>query len=238
MAYMPPRHVWPKRFPDLTPEQQRISDDFMRHWHEELPKRYGIVDEFNHGYIAKRRPAGQQRTLEIGAGIGEHLEYESLDDQEYHAIEYRPEMADIIRKRFPSVTVTTGDCQARLPFPDGHFTRIIAIHVLEHLPDLPAALAEAERLLTQDGSFQVVIPCDPGFAYGLARRISAQRIFEKRYGQSYDWFISREHINSPDEILSLIRKRFRIDHSSFFPLRIPVRGLNLCLGFTASKRPL
>ena len=25
---------WPKVIPPLTPEQQAISDDFMRHWHE------------------------------------------------------------------------------------------------------------------------------------------------------------------------------------------------------------
>ena len=29
---------WPKTFPPLTPEQKRISDDFMKYWHEVLPK--------------------------------------------------------------------------------------------------------------------------------------------------------------------------------------------------------
>ena len=43
----------------------------------------------------------------------------------------------------------------------------------------------------------VVIPCEGGLAYSLARRISAQRIFEKRYGMSYRFFIESEHINVP-----------------------------------------
>jgi hypothetical protein len=64
---------WPKRFAPLTLDQERISDDFMHYWHEVLPKRYGIVDEFNHRYVVKNAPERFFRTLEIGAGIGEHL---------------------------------------------------------------------------------------------------------------------------------------------------------------------
>ena len=47
----------------------------------------------------------------------------------------------------------------------------------------------------------VVIPCEGGLAYSLARRVSAQRIFEKRYGMSYRFFIESEHINVPREIM-------------------------------------
>ena len=38
-------------------------------------------------------------------------------------------------------------------------------------------------------------------AYSLARRVSAQRIFERRYQMSYDWFVASEHINVPREIV-------------------------------------
>ena len=37
---------WPKVLPPLNDEQRRISDDFMKHWHEVLPRRYGILDDF------------------------------------------------------------------------------------------------------------------------------------------------------------------------------------------------
>ena len=36
---------WPKILPPLTPEQKRISDEFMKLWHEVLPNRYGILDD-------------------------------------------------------------------------------------------------------------------------------------------------------------------------------------------------
>ncbi len=47
-------NAWPKRFPPLSEEQKRISDDFMHYWHEVLPKHYGIVETFNHGYVIRR----------------------------------------------------------------------------------------------------------------------------------------------------------------------------------------
>jgi ubiquinone/menaquinone biosynthesis C-methylase UbiE len=46
--------------------------------------------------------------------------------------------------------------------PNSHFDRLIAIHVLEHLPNLPRAIDECHRVLKLGGKFAVVIPCDPG----------------------------------------------------------------------------
>ncbi len=169
----------------LTAEQDRIRDDFMAYWHEVLPNRYGVIERFNHGWPAKTARPGE-RTLEIGAGLGEHLSIEpEFAREDYVACELRPEMAAVIAERHPGVEVITGDCQQRMPFEDGSFDRALAIHVLEHLPNLPAALAEIRRLLKPTGRFVVVIPCEGGLAYSLARRVSAQRVFEKRYKMSY-----------------------------------------------------
>jgi hypothetical protein len=80
----------------------------------------------------------------------------------------------------------------------------------------------------------VVIPCEGGMAYSLARRVSAQRIFESRYKQSYEWFYKREHINFPAEIQEEISRKFVITSSTYFPLRIPSIPMNLCIGITAT----
>lgn len=231
---------WPKRLPELTEEQKRISDDFMKYWHEVLPKSYGIVEGFNHLYSVRNAPEGFRRTLEIGAGLGEHLIYENLSEVQganYTALEVRQNMVDEIRKRFPAINVALGDCQTRLDFADGHFDRILAIHVLEHLPNLPAAIAEMYRLCDKAiGVFSVVIPCEGGFTYTMARKISAQRIFEKRYKQSYRWLIEREHLNKPSEILAELRPYFDVIHRSFFPIPIPAIACNLCIGLTLRPR--
>jgi ubiquinone/menaquinone biosynthesis C-methylase UbiE len=233
---------WPKTFPDLTPEQKRISDDFMRYWHEVLPKRYGLVDEFNHKYVVRFAPKVFRRTLEIGAGLGGHLDYEKLTPDQienYVALELRQNMADEIKRRFPAVKVYLGDCQARLDIQDNYFDRILAIHVLEHLPNLPAAVAEMHRLCNKaSGVFSIVIPCEGSQAYSFARRISSQRIFEKRYKQSYQWLIEREHVNKPNEILAELAKYFTVAHKAFFPLPVPLILCNLCIGLTLRPKNL
>ena len=234
--------VWPKLIPPLTPEQRVISDDFMRYWHEVLPKHYGILDDFNHGYPVRHAPKEFVRTLEIGAGLGTHLEYEDLtpeQERHYVALELRENMAVKIRERFPGVQATVGDCQDRLSFPEGYFDRVLAIHVLEHLPNLPAAIREMHRLCHPTrGRFSVVIPCEGGLAYGLARRISAQRIFEKTYGMSYDVFIKREHINLAHEVLEELHPWFTIEARSYFPLPfLPFLFNNLVIGLSLRPRP-
>jgi ubiquinone/menaquinone biosynthesis C-methylase UbiE len=231
---------WPKTLPPLTPDQQRISDDFMRYWHEVLPKRYGIVEEFNQRYVVRHSPKGFVTTLEIGAGTGEHLEFEELSAEQranYVAVDIRENMVGEIRKRFPGIHAIVGDCQQRLDFDDGHFDRIVAIHVLEHLPNLPAAVREMHRVCSKErGVVSLVIPCEGSWAYTLARRISAQRIFEKRYHQPYDWFIRREHLNRPFEIFGEMAPYFERIHQTYFPIPLDFEFCNLCIGATYVPR--
>jgi ubiquinone/menaquinone biosynthesis C-methylase UbiE len=232
---------WPKILPPLTAEKQNISNDFMQHWHEQLASRsrYGLIEKFNHNYAVKNAPANFIKTLEIGAGLGEHLAYEKLNEiqkQHYVALEIRENMANSIRSKYPQVQTLVADCQSKLPFEDGYFDRILAIHVLEHLPNLPATIKEMHRLCHKDSVFSIVIPCEGGLAYGLARRISAQHIFEKRYKQSYKWFISREHLNTPREIMHELKPYFEIQHQSYFPFFIPIVNCNLCIGLTLTAK--
>jgi SAM-dependent methyltransferase len=233
---------WPKIIPPLTSEQQQISDDFMKLWHETLPKKFGVAERFNHGWVVKTAPESFRRTLEIGAGLGEHLQHEKLTPEQhsqYTALEYRENMAAELRRRYPRIQVVVGDCQERMNLPDGHFDRILAVHVLEHLPNLPAAIREMHRLCDKSkGIFQVVIPCEGSLAYTMARKLSAQRLFEKRYKQSYRWFIEREHINYPREIMDELAPYFTIVCRTFFPIPAPIVFCNLFIGMLLRPRPV
>jgi SAM-dependent methyltransferase len=225
---------WPKDVPRLSDEQQHIRNDWMRHYHERLPDEHSHVVRFNNEYAT--RATGSGRTLEIGAGLGEHLHYEDLTVQEYHAVELRENMAKAIRRDFPSVVTVVADCQERLPYADASFDRAIAIHVLEHLPNLPAALREVRRLLRVGGVFSVVIPCEGGLGYSLGRQVTSKRAFERRYRTSYDWLIQSEHVNQAREILRELRSHFHISDATYFPSRIPLVDLNLLIGVTCTKR--
>lgn len=228
---------WPKVLPPLTEEQKRLSDQFMKTWHEVLPQKYGIVEKFNHEFPVKFSQPDFRTTLEIGAGLGEHLEYETLSDEQrrgYYCNEFRENMAAEIRRKFPDVQTVVGDCQARMDFGDGFFDRVIAVHVLEHLPNLPACLAEMHRLLNKEsGRLLVVIPTEGSPAYTLARKISAERVYKRTIGGDYSWFYKREHINLPGEILEELERFFVVEKRSFFPLPfLPMTFCNLCIGLS------
>lgn len=228
--------TWPKKLATLTPEQERIRDDWMKHWLEQHMTKsplFRLVEEFNHRYPRKTAFAGA-RTLEIGAGVGAHCTYEDLSSQEYHSNELRPELADRIRQRFPSVRTNTGDCQKGLEYEDGTFDRVIAIHVLEHLPDLPRALREIRRVLKPGGRFSVVIPCEGGLGYDLARAVSSKRLFEKRYNTPYEWLIKSEHVNTAREVMDELAATFKVEDRTFFPFLVPSIDANLNAGLTLS----
>lgn len=233
---------WPKTLSTLTPEQQIISHDFMQYWHEELASksRYNLIEKFNHGYAVRHAPKTFLRTLEIGAGLGEHLNYETLTSEQkknYIALELKENMANKIKENHPEITTHTGDCQQHLAFPNDYFDRILAIHVLEHLPNLPATVKEMHRLCNKKtGIFSIVIPCEGGYAYQIARKLSAQRLFEKRYQQPYQWFIEREHLNKPNEIMEELQPYFNIKHRQFFPFALPIIHINLCIGLTLQPK--
>ena len=234
------KSLFPKILPELTEEQELIKNDFMEHWLKVLRKKYSIVDKFNHKIVVNNRPNNFLKTLEIGAGIGEHLNYEVLNDNQkrnYYALETRENLLRILTKEHPETQAVHGDCEKKLSFENNFFDRIIAIHVLEHLANLPQTLSEVFRVLKKYGLFQVVIPCEGSFAYTIARKISAEKIFKKRYKTDYDWFIKSEHLNKPYEIFDELKKNFIIKNKFYFPIPISLEFFNLCIGINLEVKP-
>jgi SAM-dependent methyltransferase len=227
---------WPKRPPRLTPEQERAREAFMALWHQHLPARYSVVERFNHGFASGLPVADGSRTLEIGAGLGAHSKFEDLTRQDYYCLEYREEFCQELLKQFPNDHVRCGDIEGRQDWTDGYFDRIVAVHVLEHLRNLPAALVEIRRLLKPDGVFDVVLPTEGGLAYSIARKISAERLFRQRFRMDYTPIVRNEHVSTVDEVLEEIVRLFEVRVRSFFPLRIPILTLNLCVGLRLVPR--
>lgn len=220
--------------PELTPEQHAIRDDFMKFWHEHYPEKHGGLVEFNNRYVLPSAKPGI-RTLEIGAGLGQHLDFEDISGQDYVALELRQEMADALLAKHPEISTHVGDVEEGLDVPDASFDRVIAVHVLEHLRNLPVALDEIKRLLKPGGVFEIVIPCEGGLGYWAGRRVTSQRLFEKRYGTSYDWYIKTEHFSVPREIVAELDQRFERTRREFWPLKVPSVHVNLCIGLTYRK---
>ena len=190
------------------------------------PSHFGWISRFDHTFTARSVSRGKC-TLEIGAGTGTHLPYEP--DGEYVSLEASAELAAQIPRR-DGLSVVIGDCEQRLPWDDNSFDRVLAIHLLEHLYNLPAALDEVARVLRPDGVFSVVIPCEGGRFYSLGRRFTTKRIFEKRYQMPYEWMIRQDHCNTAREVVGELATRFRVSRRSFFPFGVALIDLNLTIG--------
>jgi len=231
-----PKTVWPKALPVLTDEQLEAREQFAQLWLDLLPKRFALLERFNHSFPVKLGHDAGIRTLEVGAGIGGHLAFEDLDGQEYHVVEVRPNFCEQLARQLGPDHVHQGNIEERQPFPDGWFDRIVAIHTLEHLPNLPAALGEIDRLLKSDGILDVVLPCEGGLAYSLARSISAQRLFEKTFKMDYTPIIRSEHVNTLAEVKEVLAERFSPIVSKHFPIPLSVDQINICVGMRLKKR--
>jgi hypothetical protein len=59
-------------------------------------------------------------------------------------------------------------------------------------------------------------------------------MFERRYHTPYEPFIAAEHVNKANEILEELERYFVVEKSEYYPMKVPVIHLNLCIGLTLS----
>ena len=125
---------------------------------------------------------------------------------------------------------------------------ILSVAVLEHLTDLPRILARAGVLLDKGGTFRAGFPSEGGFLWGLSWRMTTGIEYRLKRGLDYGAIMRHEHVNTDDEILSLLHYFFAQVSIRRFPF--PSRHLSLyitaiarepyldrCLNFSQSKQP-
>ncbi|NLJ54310.1 MAG: class I SAM-dependent methyltransferase [Intrasporangiaceae bacterium] len=117
-----------------------------------------------------RFPVGPgDRVLDLGAGQGRHT-YEvlrrgaeavavDLNESDLEQVEVMVgAMALEGEIEMPATPVTHAADALALPHPDGHFTRVIAAEILEHIPQDGAAIAEIVRVTAPGGLVAVTVP--------------------------------------------------------------------------------
>jgi SAM-dependent methyltransferase len=105
--------------------------------------------------LAELGPLDFERGLEIGAGDGTESTVLAPLTGLLVATEYRTGW--LVRPRAANVRFAVADAEA-LPFAAASFDLVFSSHVLEHLPDLPRALAEMRRVLRPAGRMVHVVP--------------------------------------------------------------------------------
>ena len=106
-----------------------------------------IMEQFN--------PAPLERLLVLGCGNGVEAGYMSrLLDTKVFGV-------DVDQDFHPFGWMNAGLSNydgTHLPFPDNHFDAIYSYHVLEHVEDVPALLAEVRRVIRPNGFLYIGVP--------------------------------------------------------------------------------
>ena len=189
------------------------------------------------GYVMRRgheildRTANYDTTssiIEIGAGSGVHLSFVKRPFSRYVLTDGSDDMLTQARTKhaarqnveFQKENATS------LSVADSSFDRLIATHVLEHLPEPHRVLREWNRVVRPGGTISLILPCDPGFAWRLGRHFGPRARGESA-GLPYDYFEAREHINPILNLTAFIDYYFDQVERFWWPLRIPSSDINL-----------
>jgi 2-polyprenyl-3-methyl-5-hydroxy-6-metoxy-1,4-benzoquinol methylase len=119
-------------------------------------------EALNKGRIASSlvRAAGVApggRVLDVGFGWGTALEMLHHQGFQAFGVEITPHAIAAARARLPQSILVVAEA-TDLPFPDGYFDVLICSHVLEHLPQDSAVIAELYRVLKPAGWAVLGVP--------------------------------------------------------------------------------
>jgi phosphatidylethanolamine/phosphatidyl-N-methylethanolamine N-methyltransferase len=187
----------------------------------------------SHGLLEETLPADfiGERVLEVGAGSGHHYSYLKKPVSEYVLTDGSDVMLQVAAKRYQKeilagkIIVSKQDA-TRLEYPDQSFDRLIATHVLEHIPNPVAVLREWDRVVKKGGVLSIVLPCDPGLLWRFGRCLGPRRNAEK-LGLPYDYVQAADHVNSIFNLVVFIRYHFESISELWYPARVPLPDVNL-----------
>ncbi len=170
------------------------------------------------------------RTIELGAGNGQHLSFVRHGFREYFETDIRAE--HLPERKTASddsrVIQLKQDASSLQNFPDGHFDRLIATCLFAHLPDPPSAIIEWFRVVRSAGFLSIYLPVDPGAMLRFTQRVSVVPAAKKR-GIDYWKVHHEEHPFHFEFLLQTIRNaagNSRLD-LKFFPFRVKSWNANL-----------
>ncbi len=216
-----------ERFSDVYDDSNYSSplqSFVMRASHKLVEKEYGKQAHFD-------------RVLEIGAGTGEHLPFVRHAFNEYILTDLDPKTLEVAKHKLAGMHNGQVKFEAQagtsLNYSDDTFDRLIATHVLEHINEPHLALKEWLRVLRHGGVLSILIPTDPGLAWRLGRRLGPRKNAIAQ-GIAYDYVMAREHVNSCNNLIAILRHYFPDAKEAWWPLPVSSIDLNLFFAFHAA----
>jgi len=177
-----------------------------------------------------------EKVLEIGAGTGEHFAHIHHTFGTYTMLDHNLSTLMVAKKKINAnlyeKVIFKVHKGGALPYKNNSLDRVIATHVLEHIPNPHLAIKEWMRVLKPNGVLSIIIPSDPGFAWRMARFFGPRRRALKK-GISYDYIMAREHINSSNNLIILLKHYAKNYSEKWWPFFLPSIDINLFYAFNA-----
>ncbi len=125
--------------------------------------------------IARYAPAGGRysRAVDLGCGDGEHLGWLSAHADAIYASDYNLLRLERAAAKGIASVVAMADLTA-YPAADDSFDLVFCHHVIEHIPDVDAALREIQRILAPGGTALIGTPNEGAGFWRLAYRLSPE----------------------------------------------------------------
>lgn len=135
-----------------------------------------LWNEHRSRYLFAARFCGGKRVLDLGCGTGYGSAELAARADFVAAADFSAEALDYAARHFalPNISFVRASA-TRLPFVPGSFDVVVALELLEHLPDWEAALAGVRALLGDSGYFIVSTPNK--LAYAEARKLAGPNPF-------------------------------------------------------------
>jgi SAM-dependent methyltransferase len=128
--------------------------------------------------------AGNRRALEIGCATGALLEFLIWRGWDAEGVEISAAEAEYARSK-RNLNVSSLPLEEN-HFPDGHFSLVVASHLIEHLNNPKDFVREVSRVLLPGGRFLVTTPNISSFQASLFRSKWRSAIFDHLYLFSKD----------------------------------------------------
>ena len=141
----------------MTTPAAQYADDRNLRVRMQTHARYGVGPALEAAVDEALGLCGDEHLLDVGCGPGDFLARLASAGHRgaLAGSDLSSGMVAQAHKRVPTAAFTVADA-ARLPLPDAAFDVVTARHMLYHVADIPAALAEMRRVLRPGGGFLAV----------------------------------------------------------------------------------
>ena len=146
--------------------------------------------------------------LEIGGGVGEHLEFVLHEYEKYFLTDIKKPVLNSGLSANPKIICQEANAE-ELPFPSNFFDRVIATCLMHHVERPEKVYGEILRVLKPEGVATIFLTCDPEILVRTLRHFTTYRAANKSGFKGYKLMVARDHRNHVGSLLDASGSRRR-----------------------------